>query len=282
VATAGAIAGERWVLTDAVGQRLHAWDSRGHTVTASYDALRRPTALQVADSAGKSRVVEQITYGEILDTPRNPNEAEALNLRGAPYEHYDEVGVATTNLRDFKNNIVTATRQLFADYVSDIDWSTRPGLAELDETFASTSNYDALNRVTTTTAPDGSITTPSYNQRRLLAGLTVKLQAPQSITRVVAVASYNAKGQCENISYGNGATTTYTPRNFPTVLLVCAVAPTSACSARHRRRSAAGSVPGLWDLPPAQVPSSSTRPSSTALASLHGRCFVVSVAAAPL
>ena len=35
-------AGERWLLTDATGQLLQAWDSRGYTVTARYDAAAAP------------------------------------------------------------------------------------------------------------------------------------------------------------------------------------------------------------------------------------------------
>ena len=42
-------AGERWLLTDAGGQLLQAWDSRGFAVTATYDALRRPADRVLVD-----------------------------------------------------------------------------------------------------------------------------------------------------------------------------------------------------------------------------------------
>ena len=35
-------AGARWTLGDVAGKPLRAWDSRGHTFTTTYDALRRP------------------------------------------------------------------------------------------------------------------------------------------------------------------------------------------------------------------------------------------------
>jgi RHS repeat-associated protein len=202
--------GARWLLTGAGGQLLQAWDSRGYAVSASYDALRRPTTLEVTDSAAVTRLAEHIIYGESL-----PN-AKALNLRGAPYQHFDDAGVDTTVQRDFKNNILNARRLLLADYVDDVDWSTQPQLAGADETFTTTHTYDALNRVTATTAPDASVTTPSYNQRSLLAAVSVNLQGGETVTDVVTTVSYNAKAQRETTTYGNGATTTniYDPDTF--------------------------------------------------------------------
>ena len=207
-------AGERWLLSDAGGQLLQAWDGRGYSVTAGYDGCRRPTTLEVTDPADTTRLSEQIIYGETLDTAQNPQAAATINLRGAAYQHRDEAGVATTAGRDFKNNIVTASRQLLTGYIDPVDWSTQPSLAGSDETFITTTTYDALNRVTSTAAPDGSITTPSYNQRSLLAAVTVNLQDGQ--TNVVTSVSYNAKAQRETTSYGNGASTTntYDPDTF--------------------------------------------------------------------
>src|SRR5262249_7378167 len=40
-------AGERWLLNDALGKPLLAWDSRDHQVRRLYDALHRPTHLLV-------------------------------------------------------------------------------------------------------------------------------------------------------------------------------------------------------------------------------------------
>jgi RHS repeat-associated protein len=204
-------AGERWLLTDAGGHLLRAWDSRDYSVSAGYDALRRPTTLEVTDSStGTARVAEQIIYGEGL------YEAQVLNLRAAPYKHFDEAGVATTAQRDFKSNILTATRQLLADYVCEVDWSTQPELAGLADTFTITNTYDALNRITTATAPDASVTKTVYNQRSLVAALSVNLQGSQTVIDVVTAVSYNAKAQRETTTHGNGATTAniYDPDTF--------------------------------------------------------------------
>lgn len=210
-------AGERWVLTDAGGQLLQAWDSRKFTVTATYDALRRPTTLSVND--GKTtRVAEQLVYGETLDTPPGSTAAEDANLRGALYQHYDDAGLATTVLRDFKNNTLTATRQLFTDYnkPDSVNWPASQSDLDQTQSFTVTNTYDALNRIVTSTAPDGSTTTPTYNERSLLASVTVTIPATKTTTTVVTAATYNAKAQRETINYGNGAATTntYDPDTF--------------------------------------------------------------------
>lgn len=193
--------GKRWLLTNAGGQPLRAWDSRGHHVSAGYDALHRPTTLEVTDSTDTTRLAEQITYGETLP------QAQTLNLRGAPYQHRDQAGIATTTRRDFKNNVVTATSQLLNDYIDDVDWSANPALDS--ETFTTTKTYDALNRVKNNTAPDGSITTATYNPRGLLAAVSVNVNGEHTVTDVVTAVSYNAKAQRRDTAYGNGAICTY-------------------------------------------------------------------------
>jgi RHS repeat-associated protein len=211
-------AGERWLLTDAGGQLLCAFDSRGHTVSATYDALRRPTTLSVDDGTTK-RAVERMVYGETLDTSPGSTPAEAANLRGALYQHYDDAGLATTALRDFKSNILTATRQLLIDYNStEVNWPNSESDLDPDQTNILTvsNTYDALNRITSSIAPDSSLTKPSYNERSLLAGVMVNIPATNTTTNVVTSTSYNAKAHRETVNYGNGATTTciYDPDTF--------------------------------------------------------------------
>jgi hypothetical protein len=195
-------AGERWVLADAGGQPLLAWDSRGFAVRSSYDVLRRPTGLLVTDSSNAQRLAEQVVYGEELA------DAQIRNLRGAAYQRHDEAGLATTVQRDFKGNILAASRQLLVDYVDDVDWSTAVALNA--ETFTTASSFDALNRMVTATTPDESITATTYSERSLLAGVAVNLRGAPTPTPIVQDVSYDAKGQRQRIAYANGASTTYT------------------------------------------------------------------------
>jgi len=195
-------AGERWMLPDAAGQHLHGWDSRGQQIRTTYDELRRPAGLYVTAGSAAERLAEQITYGEML------TDAQTRNLRGAAYQHFGEAGLAATAHRDFKGNVLTATRQLLGDYRNDIDWTQSPPLDT--ETFTTTTGYDALNRPVTVTTPDGSITSHAYNERSLLTGVTVNLAGAAAPTSYVTAAAYDAKGQRQSLAYGNGAATTYT------------------------------------------------------------------------
>lgn len=121
-------AGERWTLNDVTGQPIRGWDSRGHSFTTTYDALRRPLGQTVrgtiaeSDSRTRNRdiLVDQIEYGEGIAN------AEALNLRTRVYRHRDSAGVATnarldangnpTAAYDFKGNLLHSTRHLVSDY----------------------------------------------------------------------------------------------------------------------------------------------------------------------
>ncbi|MGH3274933.1 MAG: toxin TcdB middle/C-terminal domain-containing protein, partial [Streptosporangiaceae bacterium] len=196
-------AGERWLLPDAAGQHLLGWDSRGQQIRAAYDELRRPTGLYVTAGPSPERLAEQVAYGETLTLA----DAQARNLRGAAYQHFDEAGRAATAQRDFQGNILTATRQLLGDYRGDVDWAQDPPLDT--EVFTTATTYDALSRPVTVTTPDGSITSQAFNERSLLAGVTVSLATAAGPADYVTGIAYDAKGQRQRLVYGNGAVSTY-------------------------------------------------------------------------
>ena len=196
-------AGERWLLPDAAGQHLLGWDSRGQQIRATYDELRRPTGLYVTAGPGPERLAEQVAYGETLTLA----DAQARNLRGAAYQHFDEAGRAATAQRDFQGNVLTATRQLLGDYRGDVDWAQDPPLET--EIFTTATTYDALSRPVTVTTPDGSITSQAFNERSLLAGVTVSLATAAGPADYVTGMAYDAKGQRQRLLYGNGAVSTY-------------------------------------------------------------------------
>ncbi len=194
-------AGERWLATDAAGQPLAAWDGRPVQARYGYDMLRRPVTLHVTQGGGPERLAEQVTYGESL------GDALARNLRGAVYQRQDEAGVATNAQRDFDGNVLSASRQFLADYSGDVDWAQAPPMNA--EIITSAWTYDALSRPVTITTPDGSVTSPAYNERSLLAQVSVSPGGGGTGTNPVTSVSYDAKGQRQVISYGNGAVTSY-------------------------------------------------------------------------
>ena len=191
-------AGERWMLNDATGAPIRAWDSRRFIRRMTYDELRRPVNLFVMEN-GAERLAERTVYGE--------GQGEANNHRTRAYQVFDGAGVVTNEAYDFKGNLLRGKRELLPDYKQAVDWRQNPDAN--DGSFTSSIAYDALDRTVTTTTPDGSVYRPTFNEANLLDKVEVNLRGAATATLFVTNINYNAKGQRELISYGNGAETTY-------------------------------------------------------------------------
>lgn len=191
--------GERWLLYDAAGRTSRGWDSRGFAVRTVSDALRRPLELHVASAGGAERLAEELRYGESAASP------EQANLRGTVYQRRDGAGIAATVRRDFDGNVVESTTALLDDYRDDVDWSPSPATAA---PFTTTAEFDALGRATNATTPDGSITTTTYNERGLIATVSVALHGGAAQSYVTSV-GYDARGQRLRLANGNGVVCGY-------------------------------------------------------------------------
>ncbi|MDV6297232.1 SpvB/TcaC N-terminal domain-containing protein [Rhodococcus aetherivorans] len=205
-------AGARWMLNDAAGKPIRAWDSRGHNVTTAYDTLRRPVEQHVrgtfsdADplkpnsdprTLNRDILIDRIEYGEppLNATPAQETEAQRLNLRTRIYRHCDSAGIATnagldaggnpTEAYDFKGNLLRNTRQLVTDYTAIPDWLSNPQLDT--ETFESSTRYDAINRPIQSIAPHSSlirlehpnkfnVLQPTFNEANLLDRVDIWLE----------------------------------------------------------------------------------------------------------
>ena len=193
-------AGDRWMINDAVGKPMLAWNSRGHTFRTDYDKLHRPggSFVKGADPADRNRLIqfEKIIYGDtpgngLSDSPTN-DQTRTLNLRGKPYRHYETAGLVTSMGRnpttnkdeafDFKGNLLRSTRQLVKDYKNTPDWSQNQTPALETEIFTSSTSYDALNRPIQLVAPHSNqagttfnIIRPGYNEANLLERVDVWL-----------------------------------------------------------------------------------------------------------
>jgi RHS repeat-associated protein len=194
-------AGERWTLTDVAGKLVHAWDSRGHEFRTTYDALRRPLEGYLRDGAGSPVLIGQSSYGE------SHPEASARNLRGRPFQVFDQAGLITTDTYDFKGNLLSSSRQLARAYRDTFDWRANPDLEP--SPFAGSTTYDALNRPTSITTADASTYLPVFNEANLLERVQVRLGGSPAATTFVANIDYDAKGQRLTVGYGNGARTDY-------------------------------------------------------------------------
>src|SRR6266851_1942732 len=197
-------AGDRWMLDDAAGKPMRTWNSRSFTNRMTYDLLHRPTELYVRQGTGGEMLVERSVYGETLPEI----DAVRLNLRGKVYQQYDGAGVVTNEQYDFKGNLLSSNRQLASRYSSQPDWSSH---VDLDgEHFTSSTTYDALNRPMSVITPDTSETRHIYNEANLLERVDVRLRGADNWTAFVTNIDYDAKGQREQIEYGNGVRTAYT------------------------------------------------------------------------
>jgi len=238
-------AGERWMLNDATGKPVRAWDSRGHTFRTEYDELRRATRSFVTGDEPQNEMLEtcfQVNmYGE-----KAVNAQPELNLRGKLLLHCDGAGVVVNagtdpqigrdEAYDFKANPLRTTRRLAREYKKIVDWngvnwgeveaalsanqfqltSVLVPLSVMLETepVTSSTSYDALNRPIVTTTPDGSAYRPTFNEANLLDRVDVNLRGATANgqpvwTPFVTNLDHNAKGQRVLFEYGNNVKTNY-------------------------------------------------------------------------
>jgi RHS repeat-associated protein len=192
--------GERWSLFNAAVERICLWDSRDHAVRSTYDPLLRPLDTFVATGGGAEVLAQRTIYGD-----GRPG-AVAANLCLRVAEQRDGAGIAVNGAYDFKGNLLQSTRQLLSNYRDAVDWSLALGLES--EVFTTSSTYDALNRLVTSTSAEGSVVRPLYNEANLIEQLAVT-QPPGAPTAYVTNVDYNAKGQRELIELGNGTRAAY-------------------------------------------------------------------------
>ena len=204
-------AGERWTLNNVAGNPIRTWDSRGHQIRQTYDALQRPTHLYVkGGNHGQEILAEWTVYGEGI------KDAVKYNLRGEVYQQYDGAGVVTNQEYDFKDNLKQSSRQLAQDYKQRLDWNRTVPLET--ETFTSKTAYDALDRPIWLKMPDKSEIKPIYNEANFLDKVEVRLRGATDRenqeekpkwTEFVKNIEYDAKGQRTLIVYGNRVQTSY-------------------------------------------------------------------------
>ncbi|MFF4606443.1 SpvB/TcaC N-terminal domain-containing protein [Streptomyces sp. NPDC001339] len=209
VARSGMDTGGGVLLADVVGKPRYSWNSRGFRFRTEYDPLHRPARSWVQGPGLAGEVLQHRTeYGE------GQPDAAARNLRGQVHRRFDESGVATHESYDFKGNLLAADRRLTRRYQDTPDWNHDVETEE--RSYPGTTRYDALNRPTSVTTPDGSVLHPVYNEAGLLHRLTGRLRGAAETTVLVARLDYNARGQRTHIAHGNGSRTgyTYDPATF--------------------------------------------------------------------
>lgn len=211
-------AGESRVLPDINGLPIRSWNSRDFVMRTTFDALRRPTHVYSKQGTATETLVLRTIYGEELGS----STSLASNLRGRAYRSYDSAGAETNVSFDFKGNLLQMQRRLAVSYTTTPDWSAIASLTTISaiesaaasmletEVFTTSSTYDALNRVVTSTTPDTSVATPTYNEANQLTAMQANVRGATPATSFVSNVYYNARGQRTKIVYANGTRTEYT------------------------------------------------------------------------
>jgi YD repeat-containing protein len=226
-------AGNRWMIDDAAGKLLFAWDfnqrqqaddsfvDEQRMYSMDYDALHRPTAIWLRVNADAAKMIERFEY-------QDAQTGDANNLNGQRVLHYDASGRTETVRYDFQGTVLETRRRLNNQPTASlIDWSANPDAALESESFTQITQFDALQRLTLQfnwhRAAAGSPVArylPTYNQRGLLLSqqLTTRLEktamdiriGPDTDTKTVIKAiRYDAKGQKTYRILGNGTITRY-------------------------------------------------------------------------
>ena len=207
--------GQRWLLINAAGKPINAWDERNFEFRYFFDILQRPTLSRVSGGDGATaldNIFSKMVYGEDLLLPGRSNEAalRARNILGKPVQQYDTGGLIDTPDYDFQGRPLSATRRLFSKYKEVTNWKEDNLAVDLEaESFTSITTTDALGRIAKQTAPDGSVITPSYNETGLLNRETVLHPGASTPDVYIKDIRYNEKGTRDKIIYGNGVSTTF-------------------------------------------------------------------------
>ncbi|HEX6839866.1 MAG TPA: toxin TcdB middle/N-terminal domain-containing protein [Polyangia bacterium] len=211
-------AGTKTVLLDAAGAVVHEWNPNAIEIVRQYDPVRRRRRVWVSESGGPQRLAERTFYGETLA------DAATHNLYGRVYCQLDGAGLIRNADYDFKGNLLSTSRQLASGYDQKADWTdvadptsttASLGVSGLDaESFATTTTYDALNRIARAEVPSGMpnvnhVVLPGYNETGLLGSMGVQLDGAATATPFVTRIDYNEKEQRLAIAYGNGVSTAY-------------------------------------------------------------------------
>ena len=208
--------GRRWTFLNVLGAMVKTWDEHGREFRAEYDILHRPVSTFVQEAELAEILFTYVVYGDRLTN------AEQLNLLGVAHQIFDQAGMVRMPEVDFKGNPKSVDRLLAKDYKNYINWNSLPAqpdyaaiqtaanpVLEIGEVFTASSLYDALNRPTRVTLPDGTVIVSIYNEANFLASLRAQIRGQGAFVEFLKDQDYDAKGQRQFAHYGNEVFTRY-------------------------------------------------------------------------
>jgi RHS repeat-associated protein len=203
--------GDRWILNEALGGPMLAWDFNDRTrddgttlaerrrFETRYDALHRPVEFWLRINTRPAALVEAFEYVDVatFTSAAGVTDQTALasarrrNLIGQAVAHYDTSGRATIERADARGAVEEIARTLVRDVEAPVvgwDVADRTPLLEY-ETFIQITERDALDRVTTLynwhrdidgqpgSSDRVAVYVTTYNERGVLASATLHVHA---------------------------------------------------------------------------------------------------------
>ncbi|MEX3776947.1 RHS repeat-associated core domain-containing protein [Pseudomonas sp. MYb118] len=198
-------AGWRASLLGDSDQYLQSWDGRGSSKRAEYDELMRPVALCEAGIGIAEHVIERFTYGDARP------EAAAHNLCGQLVRHDDPAGAVLVQEAGLSGLLLKHTRR-FLTGTEAPDWpltiADRDALLESGAGLTTFNAYAASGEALSQTDAMGNTQSSGYTRAGQLKDARLTLAgAGQSEKLLVSNLHYNAMGQIEAETAGNGVVT---------------------------------------------------------------------------
>ncbi|WP_057397642.1 hypothetical protein [Pseudomonas fluorescens] len=198
-------AGWRVALHSAAGQRVEAWDGRGSHSRTEFDELLRPVAVRERSEGVAEQVLERFTYARVDADAASRNQCGQLIRHDDPAGtlHLRELGIAGAVLQQTRHFLLETLPVNWPDSVA-----ARDALLESAEGATTALHYAASGELLRQVDALGNRQRFAYtvagelNDTRLtLAG------AGQTERTLVSDLHYNASGQIESETAGNGVVT---------------------------------------------------------------------------
>ncbi|MDQ3204344.1 MAG: RHS repeat-associated core domain-containing protein, partial [Pseudomonadota bacterium] len=197
-------AGWRLGLPGEAGQLQESWDGRDTHRQYEYDQQRRPTAVHEYNQAPDRRTTEYLLYAGSTAEATRRNQCGRLTRRDdtAGTLHLNEYGLLGALLVDERHFLKTLQRPDWPPLLED-----RNELLERDNGFQTRRHYTPCGEQIWQVDARGHCQSWHFDRAGQLQQVRVRLKNDSTEQRLLHSLEYNAQGQVESQTAGNGTTT---------------------------------------------------------------------------
>jgi insecticidal toxin complex protein TccC len=197
-------AGWRLGLPGDDGQTQEHWDGRGNHWKSDYDKQRRPTAIHERTRDADRQTIERLTYAD------NTGQFAARNQCGRLIRHDDTAGTLHLHEYGLRGTPIIQNRH-FLDSLQRPDWPSsydaRNELLEPGEGFQTVWRHGPGGELHDQIDARGHRQSWQFDKAGQLQRLHLQLKGQPTGQTILHSLSYNAAGQIESQTAGNGAIT---------------------------------------------------------------------------